>query len=98
MRIFLDKETREFIEKMFGDLNNKLDILCNEVKEIKDLQLNHRKDSNCSETCDESNSQVKACGENKKKEETVITRKKTTYPHFKTKLEKMNEDLLRLLK
>ncbi|MCB2299868.1 hypothetical protein [Clostridium tagluense] len=92
----MDKETREFIEKMFCNLNIKIDKLYYEVKEIKELQLNHIKESNFSQGL--ADCMVNTCCDNSKKEEVLVFRKKTTIPNFKTKIDKMNEDLLRILK
>jgi len=92
----MDKEMREFIKKIFCNLNSKIDKLYCEVKEIKELQFNHKKKSNFSHAFDES--MTNFCGANRKKEEVLVSRKKTTIPDFKTKVDRMNEDLLRTLK
>jgi hypothetical protein len=71
----MDKETRAFIEKMFCNLNKKLDILYSEIKEIKELQLNYTRVSNLAHVLDENKSKANPCGENRKKEEVSMPRK-----------------------
>ena len=82
----MDKEMKEFIENEFCNVNKKIDIILAEIKEIKELQSKVIKGPS---DLHENKRAVNLRSSN---------RKKTIIPNFKTKVDRMNEEALRLLK
>jgi hypothetical protein len=86
----MDKETGVFIEKMFCNLNNKINIVIYLVQQVKNLQLSNIKGSNVSQNSNESKRVVNHYCKIRNNEVALMSKGKTIIPDFTTKIDRMN--------